>query len=98
MRFRPTRRVLLGYWKLNEYTEGKAMVPGSSVKCIEEDTPMTETETYLFKDATGKQPDALIHRASANTPYIFTRTNASRWGIHGTRSRPITVRTKRASP
>ena len=63
---------LLGYWKLNEYTEGKAMVPGSSVKCIEEDTPMTETETYLFKDATGKQPDALIHRASANTPYIFT--------------------------
>ena len=63
---------LLGYWKLNEYTEGKAMVPGSSVKCIEKDTPMTETETYLFKDATGKQPDALIHRASANTPYIFT--------------------------
>ena len=63
---------LLGYWKLNEYTEGKAMVPGSTVKCIEEDTPMTETETYLFKDATGKQPDALIHRASANTPYIFT--------------------------
>ena len=63
---------LLGYWKLNEYTEGKAMVPGPSVKGIEEDTPMTETETYLFKDATGKQPDALIHRASANTPYIFT--------------------------
>ena len=79
---------LLGYWKLNEYTEGKAMVPGSSVKCIEEDTLMTETETYLFKDATGKQPDALIHRASANTPTSSPRTNASRWGIHGTAFSP----------
>lgn len=63
---------LLGYWKLNEYTEGKALVPSGTVKCIEEETPMTETDTYLFRDETGKQPDALIHRLSEATPYVFT--------------------------
>lgn len=64
---------LLGYWKLNEYTEGKALVPANpATNCIEEDTPMVEVDTYLFKDETGRQPDALIHRANQTTPYIFT--------------------------
>lgn len=63
---------LLGYWKLNEYTEGTAMAPDANAGAIEEDTPMQEVETYLFKDETGKQPDAYILRSSESTPYIFT--------------------------
>lgn len=64
---------LLGYWKFNEYTEGTAKVTeNGSAKCTFEDTPLKDQQTWLFKDATGQQPDAFIHYGGASNPAIFT--------------------------
>jgi len=55
---------LVGYWKLNEYTEGTKMV-NIDDKDISIDNPaekMMQIDTYFFKDATGKNPDGFVDR------------------------------------
>lgn len=59
---------LLGYWKLSNPVAGKAMVPSlGSTGLIEESTSMMEIDTFLFKDETGKQPDAHVDKTAAAT-------------------------------
>ena len=60
---------LFGYWKLNSYTEGKAVVNSSDTEIfMGDDIPTMEIDTYFFKDATGHNPDGFVDRnPSRNT-------------------------------
>jgi len=57
---------LIGYWKLNTYTEGKATVYKEDNKIDSGDT--MEIDTYFFKDYTGKNPDAFVDRNPTRNP------------------------------
>jgi hypothetical protein len=57
---------LIGYWKLDSYTEGKATVYKEDNKIDSGDT--MEIDTYFFKDYTGKNPDGFVDRNPALNP------------------------------
>lgn len=57
---------LIGYWKLDSYTEGKATVYKEDNKIDSGDT--MEIDTYFFKDYTGKNPDAFVDRNPTSNP------------------------------
>lgn len=57
---------LIGYWKLDSYTEGKATVYKEDNKIDSGDT--MEIDTYFFKDYTGKNPDGFVDRNPTLNP------------------------------
>jgi len=54
---------LVGYWKMDSYTEGKATVnKADNDVTIDGSAETMEIDTYFFKDYTGKNPDGLVDR------------------------------------
>lgn len=54
---------LVGYWKMDSYTEGKYTVNQDDKDVsIDGSAATMEIDTYFFKDYTGKNPDAIVDR------------------------------------
>ena len=60
---------LVGYWKMDSYTEGKATVnKADNNVTIDGSAETMEIDTYFFKDYTGKNPDAIVDRNPTSNP------------------------------
>lgn len=66
---------LVGYWKLNSFTEGKVTVNQLDDNITTDGSAATmEIDSYFFKDYTGKNPDGFVDRNPTSNPggLIFT--------------------------